>query len=107
GALLASLAALTWHQSSMYTDIETLWRTTIERNPKAWMAHDNLGALMLREGRVKEAIVHFRKAVEIDAEQAEPEANLGNALLQNGDVDEAIAQYDNALRIKPNYAEVH
>jgi protein O-mannosyl-transferase len=107
GALLVSLTALTWHQSAMYTDIETLWRTTIERNPKAWMAHDNLGALLFREGRVNEAIVHFRKAVEIDAEQAEPQANLGNSLLQNGDVDEAIAQYDNALRIKPNYAEVH
>jgi len=107
GALLVSLTALTWHQSAMYTDIETLWRTTIERNPKAWMAHDNLGALLFREGRVSEAIVHFRKAVEIDAEQPEPQANLGNALLQNGDVDEAIAQYDKALRIKPNYAEVH
>ncbi len=107
GALLALLAALTWHQSAMYTDIETLWRTTIERNPKAWMAHDNLGALLFRQGRVNEAILHFRKAVEIDAEQAEPQANLGNALLQNGDLDEAIAQYSNALRIKPNYAEVH
>jgi tetratricopeptide (TPR) repeat protein len=107
GALLASLAALTWHQSAMYTDIETLWRTTIERNPKAWMAYDNLGALLFRQGRVNEAIFHFRKAVEIDAEQAEPQANLGNALLQNGDLDEAIAQYSNALRIKPNYAEVH
>ena len=107
GALLASLTALTWHQSAMYTDIETLWRTTIERNPKAWMAHDNLGALLFRQGRVNEAILHFRKAVEIDAEQAEPQANLGNALLQNGDLDEAIAQYSNALRIKPNYAEVH
>jgi tetratricopeptide (TPR) repeat protein len=107
GALLALLTAFTWHQSSMYTDIETLWRTTIERNPKAWMAHDNLGALMLRDGRVNEAIVHFRKAVEIDAEQAEPEANLGNALLQKGDLDEAIAQYYSALRIKPTDAEVH
>jgi protein O-mannosyl-transferase len=107
GALLASLTALTWHQSAMYTDIETLWRITIERNPRAWMAHDNLGALLFREGRVNEAIVHFRKAVEIDAEQAEPQANLGNALLQNGDLDEAIAQYYNALRIKPNYAEVY
>ena len=107
GALLASLTALTWHQSAMYTDIETLWRTTIERNPKAWMAHDNLGALLFRQGRVNEAILHFRKAVEIDTEQAEPQANLGNALLQNGDLDEAIAQYSSALRVKPNYAEVH
>jgi protein O-mannosyl-transferase len=107
GTLLATLAILTWQQSAMYTNIGTLWRTTIERNPKAWMAHDNLGALLLREGQVDEAIVHFRKAVEIDANQAEPQANLGNALLQKGELDDAVAQYFKALALKPNSAEVH
>jgi protein O-mannosyl-transferase len=107
GALLATLASLTWRQSAMYMNIETLWRTTIERNPEAWMAHDNLGALLFREGQVNEAIVHFRKAVEIDANQAEPQANLGNALLQKGELDEAITQYYKALAIKPHSAEVH
>jgi tetratricopeptide (TPR) repeat protein len=107
GALLALLSALTWHQSAMYTDIETLWRTTLERNPKAWMAHDNLGALLLREGQVNEAIVHFQKALEIDANQVEVQANLGNALLQKGAFEEAIAHYNKALQIKPTYAEVH
>jgi protein O-mannosyl-transferase len=107
GVFLATLAILTWHQSAMYTNIETLWRTTIERNPEAWMAHDNLGALLFREGQVNEAIVHFRKAVEIDANQAEPQANLGNALLQKGELDDAITQYVKALAIKPNSAEVH
>jgi tetratricopeptide (TPR) repeat protein len=107
GALLATLAILTWHQSAMYMNIETLWRTTIERNPQAWMAHDNLGALLLREGQVDEAIVHFRKAVEIDANQAEPQANLGNALLRKGQIDEAIAEYEKALAILPGYADAH
>ena len=81
-ALLATLTILTWHQSAMYTDIKTLWRATIERNPMAWMAHNNLGAVLLREGQVNEAIVHFRRAVEIDADQVEAQANLGDALLQ-------------------------
>jgi len=107
GALLASLTALTWHQSAMYTDIKTLWRATIERNPTAWMAHNNLGAVLLREGQVNEAIVHFRRAVEIDADQVEAQANLGDALLQKGELDEAVAQYYKALQIKPTYAEVH
>ena len=107
GALLASLTALTWHQSAMYTDIKTLWRATIERNPKAWMAHNNLGAVLLREGQVNEAIVHFRRALEIDADQVEAQANLGDALLQKGELDEAVAQYYKALQIKPTYAEVH
>jgi tetratricopeptide (TPR) repeat protein len=105
-ALLASLTILTWNQSAMYTDIETLWQTTIERNPTAWMAHNNLGAVLLQKGRLTEAIVHLRKALEIKEDNVEAQANLGNALLQRGELDEAIAQYYKAIELKPDYAEV-
>ena len=36
--LLAVLATLTWRQSRMYADAETLYRTTIDRNPNCWLA---------------------------------------------------------------------
>ncbi len=104
---LASLAILTWRQSGMYTGIETLWQTTIERNPKAWMAHNNLGSVLLQKGQVDDALFHFRKALEIKADRADAQANLGSALLQKGELDDAIAQYEKALEIKPDYALVH
>jgi len=104
---LALLSVLTWSQSAMYRDIETLWRTTIERNPKAWMAHNNLGSALLQKGQVDEAIVHFRKSVEIKADHADAQANLASALLQKGELDEAVAQYYKALDIKPDNALVH
>jgi Flp pilus assembly protein TadD len=104
---LALLSVLTWSQSAMYRDVETLWRTTIERNPKAWMAHNNLGSVLLQKGQVDEAIVHFRKSVEIKADHADAQANLGSALLQKGELDEAITQYCKALEIKPDDALVH
>ncbi len=37
--VIVTSAVLTWRQSAMYSDIETLWRTTIVRNPGCWMAH--------------------------------------------------------------------
>src|SRR5881397_1241595 len=40
--ILVALAMLTWRQSTMYADIEALWRTTIARNPDCWMANNNL-----------------------------------------------------------------
>ena len=106
-ALLASLAILSWGQSAMYTNIETLWQTTIERNPKAWMAHNNLGTVLLQKGQVDEAIIHFRKALEIETDHPDVQANLGSALLQKGELDEAITQYYKALEIKPSQALVH
>jgi hypothetical protein len=45
--VLAPLAWLSWTHAHQYTDSETLYRTTIERNPSAWMAYHNLSVLKL------------------------------------------------------------
>ncbi len=63
--LLAVLATLTWRQSRMYADAETLYRTTIDRNPNCWLAHNNLGEVLTHRGRFGEAQVQFQKAVDI------------------------------------------
>src|SRR5919198_441630 len=44
--ILASLGTLTWRQAGTYSDIETLWRTTLARNSQCWMAHTNLGLVL-------------------------------------------------------------
>jgi tetratricopeptide (TPR) repeat protein len=71
------------------------------------MAHNNLGSVLLQKGQVDDAIVHFRKSVEIKADHADAQANLASALLQKGELDEAITQYYKALDIKPDNALVH
>jgi tetratricopeptide (TPR) repeat protein len=107
GVLLLTLAVLTWRQGGMYADLDTLWRTTLARNPGCSMAHDNLGILLRRKGQLDEAIAHFQKALEIQPDNARVHNNLGNALLQNGQLDEAIAHFQKALEIQPNLAVVH
>ena len=78
-ALVAVLAVLSWRQSRMYADIETLYRTTIDRNPDCWLAHNNLGLVLAGRGQVDEAIAHYRKALEIKPDYAEAHHNLGIA----------------------------
>jgi tetratricopeptide (TPR) repeat protein len=85
----------------MYTDVETVWQTTLERNPNAWMAHNNFGAVLLRKGQPKEAMAHFRRALELKADHAGAQANFGDALFQEGQLDKAIAHNREALEIKP------
>src|SRR5213595_1356745 len=54
--VVATLAVLTWRQSAMYGDIETLWRITLVRNPACWMAYNNLGNVLLSQAnRIPEA----------------------------------------------------
>ena len=104
---LPLLAVLTWEQSRMYSDAETLWRTTLSRNPNAFMAHNNLGLLLFARGQVDDAITHYQRAVEIDPANSEAYNNLGNALFQKGKADEAVLEFRKALAIQPRDAEIH
>src|SRR6266699_1382148 len=99
------LFVLTWQQSRMYTDIETLYRTTIARNPACWMAQVNLGNILYKVNRIPEAMDLFKQAMRI--KPAVAHYSLGNVLLQKGQTSEAIDQYKQALRIDPGYAEAH
>src|SRR5881398_1071116 len=105
--LAGVLFLLTWQQSRMYTNAETLYRTTIADNPACWMAYNNLGIITSQANRIPKAMELFKQALRINPDNAEAHYNLGNALVQTGRTSEAIDQYEKALRINPNYAEAH
>jgi tetratricopeptide (TPR) repeat protein len=100
--VLAVLATLTWRQAAMYGNIETLWRTTLARNPSCWMAHNNLGIVLFGKGQLDEAIAHYRTTLEMQPNFWDADYNLGGALLGKGQVDEAIFYCDKAVTMQPN-----
>ncbi len=99
-AVPVALGVLTFRQSAMYADGQTLYETTIRRNPVCWMAHNNLGVLFKDRGENVVAIEHFRRA--LDVRPAYPEAwnNLGVAHGALGRHDEAIAAYRRSLSVR-------
>jgi tetratricopeptide (TPR) repeat protein len=105
--LLAILAALTWQQTNTYRDAETLWRTTLARNPEALMARNKLGVILLDKGHVEEAAAQFQKILEVDPDSIEARCNMGLILFQNGQVDEAAAEFQRALKIEPEFDLAH
>src|SRR6267142_2723394 len=105
--VIAVLTVLTWRQSAMYADIESLWRTTIARNPDCWMAHNNLGTVLLQKGQVDEAISQYQQTLQMAPEAADADYNLGNALWQKGKAEEAIDHYRKALELRPYYFSAH
>jgi tetratricopeptide (TPR) repeat protein len=106
---LAGLGALTWQQCGMYSDMETLFQETIERNPGCWIAHYNLGVLIGgTPGRSEEAIQHYREAARLKPDYAMAHYNLALALSQTPDrLAEAIEEYRASLRANPHSAEAH
>jgi tetratricopeptide (TPR) repeat protein len=106
--LACVLAVMTWQQSSIYRDEETLYRATLERNPDAWLAHNNLANLLLQSGRVPEAMDHLQTALHLKPDFPEAHLTMGNALLDKpGRLDEAIAEYRTAARLAPASERAH
>ncbi len=105
--VLLALGWSTWGQTRIYQNLETLWRDTLTKNPRCWMAYSNLGDAFLLEGRISDAIGCYEQALRIKPDYFEAHCNLGSALEQTGKIEEAIGHYQQALRIKPDYIEAH
>ena len=99
------LGALTFAESRQYASAETLYRTTIDRNPAAWLARNNLAALLL-EGdpspdRLSEASRQLEEAITLKPDYAEAHYNLGTALERLGRLDAAAERYNLVLQLAP------
>jgi tetratricopeptide (TPR) repeat protein len=105
--IFGTLGLLTWRQSASYRDSETLWRTTIDRNPGCWMAENNLGSELLERGDPDGAIVHLEKSLRLKFDLSEPHNNLAYAHFRKGDADTAIAEARSGLNFDPNNADAH
>jgi len=101
---LAALAVLTWRQCGNYRDLETFYRSILERNPSSWLAHDNLGVELVRKGQVGEATGHFREAMRLNPDYPEAFNDYGNVLARQGRWKEAAQAYGGALRARPSFA---
>jgi tetratricopeptide (TPR) repeat protein len=106
-AVLFVFGVLVWKQSTIYGDAETLYRDTISKNPHAWMAHYNLGVLLVNRGRSDEVMTHFSEALRLQPDDADTHYNLGVALEKQGRLEEAMAHFSEAVRLRPDYADAH
>ena len=101
-ALVAVLAVLTWQQSHMYRDAETLYRVTIDRNPDSWMAHNNLGRILSRgTRRMPEAIPHFEAVLRLKPDHARAHYSLGVDEYLTGRARDAVPHFEQVLKLEP------
>ena len=105
--LVLVLGLMSWQRTWAYQDDESLWPDTLARNPDCWVGHASLGVALFQKKKVDEAIVQFKKALDIYPNFADAHNDLGVTLLQKGQVDAAIAEYKKVLDIDPNRAETH
>jgi tetratricopeptide (TPR) repeat protein len=105
--VLLFLGVLTFRQCRIYKDEKTLWLDTIRKNPEGWMAHNNLGLLLMSEGRTREALDHFDRAVRAAPGVFEPYDNRGSAYMVLGNYGPAIEDFDQSIRLNPAGAKAY
>jgi protein O-mannosyl-transferase len=101
-AVLIALSAVTYRQLGYWSDNVTLWTHTIQVTRANFVAEDNLGGALVIEGKIDQAMPHFRAAAAINPEDPVANLNIATNLQQQGKVQQAIARYRIVLRMTPD-----
>ena len=86
---------------------ERMIREAIVHLPNNAIVYDNLGAAILHQGKSKEAIPFFERAIELDRNATNAYLNLGKALKMLGDSDSALTVLDRLREITPELPDVY
>ncbi len=105
--VLLACAVLSRAEVQYWSDGAALWQHALENSEDDYTAHNNLGGVLLKQGRADEALPHFVEALRIKPDLAVAEANMGMALISLGRLDQATQHFTAALQIEPNYPDAH
>ncbi len=70
-------------------------------------AHNNLGNVLIKLGRLEDAVSHFEEAIREKPDDVNSHMNLGIALTLQKKSGEAIYHFSEAIRLDPNDADAH
>src|SRR5438477_3607334 len=104
GIPIFGLGVITWQQSPIYQNVETVWRDTLTKNPDCWLAHHNLGVVLQAQNHFSEAEPRFRPALQLRPDYYGAENNLGETLLMQNRLNEAEKHIDRSIALNPGYA---
>jgi Tfp pilus assembly protein PilF len=83
------------------------WMRLAARQPKAHLAHANLGLLLAQRGEFDEALSLVRQACEYQPRSAHNQRALGIVALETGEIDQACTAFERARALEPFNADNH
>jgi len=90
-----------------WRDTASLCRHMLKLTPNAQAIHVQLGAVLESQGKTREAVSHYMKALQVKPDNSEAINNLGVILAKQGKLGEAVMHFNRALQIRPFYAEAY
>jgi tetratricopeptide (TPR) repeat protein len=104
---VVALTIQTWQHSKAFRDAETCYRDSLANGGENWIAHMNLGIILIAHGQPADAQVHLRRALELNppevASVAGIHVDLGQALREKRQLDEAIEEFRKSIDLWPDF----
>ncbi len=99
--------AFKFHSQGNITEAVKLYQYFISQGFNDHRVFSNFGGILKDLGKLQEAELSQRKAIEIKPDFAEAHSNLGNILNDLGKLQEAELSQRKAIELKPSFAEAH
>ncbi|MDD2708833.1 MAG: tetratricopeptide repeat protein [Verrucomicrobiae bacterium] len=106
GCALIGLSFLCYRQATYWKNSETLFKRVLTVSPDCCMAHDHLGGVYARQGRVDEAVLHLRQALALEPSAGEACNNLGIIMVGKGRREVALRYFFRASRLRPDKPKI-
>ena len=100
GAIILLMTAA-WVQVGFWQNSLTLFKHAIEVTENNYMAHNNLGNIYFRQGKLDQAVKHYSEALRINPGFALAHNNMGAAMLRSGKIEEALFHFRQATILEP------
>jgi Flp pilus assembly protein TadD len=98
-SILVALATVTHAQIGYWKNTKTLWTHTLAVTGPNFVAEDSLGAELIDEGKLQEAVQHFQTAAAINPRDAFNRLDLGVCQKRFGNIVAAAENYEAALEL--------
>ena len=107
GVSIAGAIILSWSQVQLWQNERTLYEHTLRVTKNNWIIETNLGASLLKIGKIDEATLHFSEALRISPDLVAPLNHLGFILLDQGKYQEASEHFLKIIQAQPYNAKAH
>jgi tetratricopeptide (TPR) repeat protein len=107
GALVLLLSVLTWNQTLVWRDSETLYRRVVAVEPHNYFGWHNLAVILHKQGRYDEAIECELSSIEHHPGKGNELAryNLGNLYRLTGQEEKALEAFRGAAEVAPDHLD--
>jgi protein O-mannosyl-transferase len=105
--ILLTLSILTYQQCKLWKNSETLFKHALKCIPSNYLAFNNLGDILLTQGRTDEAIECFKKALILRPSYGLAHFNLGFLLSKKGQFEESRMHFECGLKEVPDDPKAH